>query len=449
MIKLSLDECTQRIKRRSALKALITSAHPDKKGVIIIGADNERQREAFYQDSTFFYYVGLEEPSVVFYQHLESDPVLYEPDYGTNRLVWVSGAYDAAYLDHLGITESIPLGQKVSGYALDAFSPVGHYQNLIDAITHALARGEYLFIPVKDVADDCRFLIEKLAQHIPGMREKVIDISAYSATLRRKKEQQELEYMYKAIEITAIAQEAAAGVIQPGKRESDAHAAINYIFTEGQAVPAFASIVGSGKNSTVMHYVANDQVMNQGDVVVVDIGASYKRYCADVSRTYPVSGVFTQRQKEIYDIVLETQEYIAVRAKPGMWLNNADEPSKSLNHLTREYLKERGGYDKYFPHGIGHFVGLDVHDVGDSKIPLAIGDIITIEPGIYIPEERLGIRIEDMYWIVEGEAVCLSDGFPKTTIEIEELMRHATSKEQEVAPINMHDNFLPEFDVEN
>ena len=189
--------------------------------------------------------------------------------------------------------------------------------------------------------------------------------------------------------------------------------------------------------------------MNQGDVVVIDIGASYKRYCADVSRTYPVSGVFTQRQKELYDIVLETQEYIAAFAKPGMWLNNAEEPSKSLNHLAREFLKERGGYDTYFPHGIGHFVGLDVHDVGDSKIPLSKGDIITIEPGIYIPEERIGIRIEDMYWIVEGEAVCLSDSFPKTTIEIEELMRHNLVKDQEPAQKSMHDNFLSDFEVGN
>ncbi len=450
MIKLSLDECTQRIKRRAALKTLINEVHPDKKGALLIGASTEKTREPFYQDSAFFYYVGLEQPGVIFFQNGESEPVVYEPNYGRDRSVWVSESYDASYLDHLGISERLPLGEKISSYSLDAFSPVASYSTIVAIISQVIAQGDYLYIPLEDASDDVRSIIEKLCTHISGMREKIVDVSAQSAMLRRKKDQQELEYMYKAIEITSIAHEAAAGVIQPGRRESDVHAAINYIFTEGQAVPAFASIVGSGKNSTVLHYVANDQVILQGDVVVIDIGASYKRYCADVSRTYPVSGVFTQRQKEIYDIVLATQEYVAAMAKPGMWLHNPEEPTKSLHHLAREFLKEQGGYDVYMPHSIGHFVGLDVHDVGNCKIPLAKGDIITIEPGIYIPEERLGIRIEDMYWIVDGESVCLSDSFPKTTIELEELMRHNVvkdQKEQDVSAKNMHDTFLPDFEA--
>ncbi len=448
MIKLSLDECNQRIKRRAALKVLIKEKYPDKKGPILFFGGLEKTREPFYQDSTFFYFVGIQEPGVIFYEN-ENNAVLYEPSYESSRTLWVSDSYNSEIFEHIGIAERLPLGEKIKGYSLDIFGSIAIYKNIINVINQALDVDEHVFIVVEDASDDVRFVIERLCLAITSLRERIIDISLLSASLRRIKDQQELKNIYKAIEVTITAHEAAAGVIQPGKRESDVNAAINYIFTEGQTVPAFASIVGSGKNSTVLHYVDNDQVMLQGDLVVIDIGASFKRYCADISRTYPISGVFTQRQKELYDIVLETQDFIAASAKPGMWLNNPEVPSKSLHHLACEFLKEKGGYDKYFPHAIGHFIGLDVHDVGDAKRPLAKGDIITIEPGIYISEEKIGIRIEDMYWIVDGEAMCLSESFPKTTGEIEELMRSNSEKESDSSVKNMDDSFFPEFEEKN
>ena len=138
--------------------------------------------------------------------------------------------------------------------------------------------------------------------------------------------------------------------------------------------------------------------------------------------TYPVSGKFTKRQRELYDIVLDTQEYIAAIAKPGLWLSNKENPDMSLNHLARKYLNDQG-YGEYFPHGIGHFLGIDVHDVGDAAQALQAGDVITIEPGIYIPQEGIGIRIEDDYWIVEDGAVRLSEFIPKKAEEIEQMMQ--------------------------
>jgi Xaa-Pro aminopeptidase len=131
--------------------------------------------------------------------------------------------------------------------------------------------------------------------------------------------------------------------------------------------------------------------------------------------------MFTPRQREVYSIVLETQEYIAGVAQPGYWISNKDVPEKSLQHLALDYLKDQG-YDRYFIHGIGHFLGMDVHDVGDYKEPLKEGDVITIEPGIYIPEEQLGIRIEDNYWITSHGAVCMSEDLPREPHEIEEFM---------------------------
>ena len=169
--------------------------------------------------------------------------------------------------------------------------------------------------------------------------------------------------------------------------------------------------------------------MRNGDLVVVDIGAELGMYAADITRTYPVSGTFSKRQRELYDIVLATQQHIADISKPGLWLSNKEHPDKSLNHLARQFL-QKYGYDKYLPHGIGHFLGLDVHDVGDYSVPLQAGDIITIEPGIYIPEEGIGIRIEDDYWVVEDGVVCLSDGLSKEARDIEQMVQQSFENSQ-------------------
>ena len=132
----------------------------------------------------------------------------------------------------------------------------------------------------------------------------------------------------------------------------------------------------------------------------------------------------------MYNIVLETQTYIAECAKPGMWLKNKDKADKSLHHLAVKFLEKRG-YDKYFPHGIGHFLGLDVHDVGDYNDPLQEGDVITIEPGIYIPQESIGIRIEDNYWITKDGATCLSEHLPKQADDIELIVQQALHGEDD------------------
>ena len=200
--------------------------------------------------------------------------------------------------------------------------------------------------------------------------------------------------------------------------------------TASHARTSFPSIVAGGKNSTVLHYHENSGTLRNGDLVVVDIGAEYNNYCADLTRTYPVSGTFSKRQKEIYEVVLATQEYIASRAKPGMWLKNKDNVEQSLHHLAVKFLAQ-SGYDKYFPHGIGHFLGLDVHDVGDYTVPLQEGDVITIEPGIYIAEESIGIRIEDNYWITKDGAVCLSENLPKEVEDIEGFMQDILNRRDE------------------
>jgi Xaa-Pro aminopeptidase len=171
-----------------------------------------------------------------------------------------------------------------------------------------------------------------------------------------------------------------------------------------------------------LHYVENNQQIMEEDLVVVDIGAEYGLYAADLTRTYPANGKFTPRQREIYQLVLDTQQYIESIAKPGMYLKNSQYQDESLHHLAVGFLK-KAGYADYFVHGIGHYLGLDVHDVGDYSTPLMPGDVFTIEPGIYIPDEKLGVRIEDDYVMTDDGAVCLSFDLPRQPDEIERWMQ--------------------------
>ena len=268
-----------------------------------------------------------------------------------------------------------------------------------------------------------KFIIDRLSLFIPNLMQHIVDVSPLVAKLRRKKDISEIEKMYQAIGITEAAFQAAAHMLRPDCREAEIQAAMEYIFTENHATRAYPSIVAGGKRATVLHYNLNDGIIPAGDLVLIDAGAKFGNYCADITRVFPVTGKFSKRQKELYQIVLDTQMHVAEHARPGMWLSGASDAKMSLQHLAHEYLKKYG-YDKYFIHGIGHYLGLDVHDVGSRQEPLAPGDVITIEPGIYIPEEGIGIRIEDNFWILsDAEPMCMSEEIPKDIDLIEEMVQ--------------------------
>ncbi len=430
MNKKVTNEAAQRVIRRQELLENIRALHPEKQGALFLCAGFERDREPFFQDSSFHYFVGIDEPALVLYQPLEGGAVLYEPHYATDRSVWLPLKKDAKMLQEVGISKTAFLGKAVAGYSSDPFFSQESVTFLVERLTLLVEAQQFLFTPLSEISIESLIVLNQLYQYVPGLQGQLVDIAPLIGRVRRKKDMREIEHMYRAIEITAAAQEGAAESIEPGASEARVQAAIDYIFAEGCAVRAFPSIVGSGKNSTVLHYVDNKDVMQDGDLVVVDIGASYKHYAADITRTYPVSGTFSARQKEIYQCVLDAQTFVAEAAKPGMYLNHPDHQEKSLHHIAYNFFKEHGFAD-YFPHGIGHFVGLDVHDVGNRQEPLQPGDVITIEPGLYLAKEHLGVRIEDMYWIVEDGVVCLTEGIAKEIKDIEELMGSLRGDEQE------------------
>lgn len=395
-------------------------------GLIVLISNFEQETIRFRQESSFYYYTGITEAGLILTIDLTGATTLYTPCFSTNRAQWVSCVIEPGSVSaqKYNLDEVVYMGNPVTGYSLPLLFSEQDCDYLTNVLKdHAANKKSAIFTlnPAHPRAYvEQKVALDRLSRFVPDLANSLVDISSIVAHMRRKKSKDEIELMYKAVELTMVAQEGAACTIEEGKKEWAIQAGIEYVFRESGAYPAFPSIVASGKNSTVLHYTENNKTMQSGDLVVVDIGAEWEHYCADITRTYPVSGTFTKRQREVYKVVLATQEYIADLAKPGMWLNNKEKPEQSLNHLAHKFLAKHG-YEKYFPHGIGHFLGLDVHDVGDPAIPLEEGDVITIEPGIYIPEEKMGIRIEDDYWIIKDGSMCLSNDLPKSPDDIEEM----------------------------
>ncbi len=262
------------------------------------------------------------------------------------------------------------------------------------------------------------------------------DVRELVKSLRWKKDPSEIEMLRKAADASIAAQKAAIMAIHPGVSER----AISGILTgtllaNGCERPAYPSIVGSGLNSTVLHYSVNDAVMQSGDVVVIDAAGEYSMYASDITRTMPVNGHFSDRQREIYNIVLGAQTAAAQAFAAGKSrLYNAAHPEDSLDGVARAYIRTHGkdlhgaSLDKYFIHGLSHPVGIDVHDPFERTSVLDRGNVFTIEPGIYIPEEKIGVRIEDTYYVDEnGKLQDYVAGLPHTAEDIEALMQHGAA----------------------
>jgi Xaa-Pro aminopeptidase len=194
--------------------------------------------------------------------------------------------------------------------------------------------------------------------------------------------------------------------------------------------------VGTGFHSTVLHFNELDAQIKDGDVVLMDVGGQYSGYTADITRTIPANGRFTPRQREIYEIVLGAQNAALAALKPGMTLGGYG--SNSLYKIAYDYLNTHGtdreGHHlgQYFIHGLGHHIGLEVHDAGDSNRPLEPGMVVTMEPGLYLPEENIGVRIEDDVLVTPTGYRLLTARLPRTVDEIEQIMAAAKTASQPV-----------------
>ena len=261
------------------------------------------------------------------------------------------------------------------------------------------------------------------------LRTSTLDVKPMLAQLRVVKDQGEVDRIRHATEASIAAHMAALKMMKPGINEHDIDARMQYEFMKnGCERPAYAPIVGTGANATVLHYSADDAQIKAGDVVVMDVAGEYAMYASDITRTAPASGKFTDRQREIYNIVLGAQQAVIASFRQGKSrLSGRD--SDSLFRVAYDYINSHGKdlhgqpLGQYFIHGVGHYVGLEVHDPGDITTPIPRGAVFTVEPGIYIPEEKVGVRIEDIVWIsTDGRLVNLSAALPHTAEEIEAAM---------------------------
>ena len=255
--------------------------------------------------------------------------------------------------------------------------------------------------------------------------------------LRAIKTKEEIEVMQKAIDITNVAFKRLLQFIKPGTMEYQIEAEIMHSFLSQRATgQAYGSIIASGDRARTLHYVENNNECKDGELLLMDFGAEYGNYCADLTRTVPVNGKFTSRQKTVYNACLHLHKYAASILKPGISIVNytdkvGDEATKvfeKIGLLTKAAIKnedkENRAYRKYLYHGISHHLGIDVHDIGTRTEPIKAGMVFTVEPGIYIEEEQMGIRIENNFWITKNGNIDLMKNIPITVEAIETLMKN-------------------------
>jgi Xaa-Pro aminopeptidase len=374
---------------RSRRERLVRSVQDS---VVVLFAAPDQDLVEYRQENNFYYLTGFDEPDAMLLLDASSTP----------------------FEEYLFIPPRRPAEERWTGEKLgpgaDAERKTG-FQHVLPSSEFAAvlgrtaARGKTVY-GLKEDFERTRAIVSNL---------QMSDVGPLVAALRQVKSATELALLERAIQITMKAHEAAARTIAPGVMEYEVEAAIEYEFRRnGAERPGFPSIVGSGPFSTILHYDKSTRKMEAGDVVVVDIGAEYGGYSADITRTYPVSGKFSPRQREIYQIVLDAQDAGIRAVKPGVSMGNT-----GIHKVTSDLIRSKG-YGNNFIHGTSHHIGLHVHDVGSTN-RLEPGMVITVEPGIYIPEEQLGVRIEDDILVTADGYRILSD-FPRKIADIEALM---------------------------
>jgi Xaa-Pro aminopeptidase len=392
---------------------------------LVMGATDARgygDVGTFRQDPGFYYLTGVELPGAA---------LLLEPEHETLLLPARRPAIEAWTGPKLGPDEETA---ELLGF--EAVVDRDYSEVLVEArrrpvpglsgrLADRLRGGAELWVPFSagDTGPSSpeQRLVAELRDRLPSF--PVRDLSPVLAAMRLHKEAGELELMRRAVEATVAAMNAAAAHVGPAATEAEVEgAAFAALRASGAEGWSFPPIVGSGPAACVLHYDANRGALDAGELVVVDIGARYGYYCGDLTRTFPVSGRFTPRQRGLYDAVLAAYEAAVATLAPGSTIAAARRAAFAA--LEESDLAGDGGraLGQFFIHGIGHFLGLEAHDVGGESPELAAGMVVTVEPGVYLPGEGVGIRIEDDYLITEGGAENLSAKLPRDADAIEGLV---------------------------
>lgn len=398
-------------------------------GVIVLygyrDADVAASVTTFRQNEEFYYLTGWNQPDAI---------MLLAPQRSADGAPAELGK-EILYIPPHDRTEEKWTGPKLGPDDADAcartgFATVRNTAQFADDLRAALKKFPKLYTeltPQPESGEECfqRDEVSRLRGIAPHT--DTADLRPVVARMRAVKSAGEIELIRKAVNASVEAHLAAMNAVRPGAWEYAIAALMKYEFERrGCEWPAYPPIVGSGFFSTVLHYDEDSHQMQDGDVVVMDVAGSYSGYASDITRTLPVNGHFTPRQREIYDIVLGAQNAALAAAKPGAYI--AGQGPQGLNEIAYDYINTHGKdlhgqpLGQYFIHGVSHPIGLNVHDPMDYNRPLVPGMVITVEPGIYLPEEKIGVRIEDDILITADGHELLSRRLPRTVDEIEKIM---------------------------
>jgi Xaa-Pro aminopeptidase len=429
---------------RTQLAEFMRRMEQDSVAIIPAAPEATRSNDTHYryrQDSDFYYLTGFDEPEAI--------AVVAPAREGDDKFMLFVRPRDAEQETWVGRRAGVE--GALTRHGADAAFPVAEFREKLAELLNG-ARNVYYRLGVRSDLD------EMLVRQIGEMRTRsrqyiapasITDPATILGEMRLVKSVEEIELMQRAADIAASAHVEAMKTVRPGMMEYEIEALIEYIFRKsGASAPAYGSIVGGGANATILHYVTNDGELRDGDLLLVDAGAEFRGYASDITRTFPVNGRFTAPQRDIYEAVLAAQTACVEMIKPGVTMDELN--NRAIKMLTAEMVRlglltgdiekliEEKTYRRFFMHGIGHFLGLDVHDAGRYQVdgkarPLTPGVVITIEPGIYIAEDSenipdkyrgIGVRIEDDVLVTsEGHRVLTSKA-PKRIDEIERLMAH-------------------------
>ena len=398
-------------------------------GVVVLygydEADVAASVTSFRQNEQFYYLTGWNEPGAIMLlapkAHASGSApelgqeVLYIPSHDRREEKWTGPKLAPDDADAPART-GFQTVRDVSQFASDLQAALKGFPTIYTELSAESESGEECFQSE---------MVKKIRAIAPQAR--IGDLRGIVGRMRAVKTPGEIALIRKAVDASVAAHLAAMQAVKPGVWEYEISALMKYEFERrGCEWPAYPPIVGSGFFSTVLHYDQDWNQMQAGDVVVMDVAGSYSGYAADITRTLPVNGHFTPRQREIYEIVLGAQNAGLAAARPGVYIGRHG--AKGLNEIAYDYINSHGkdlhGHrlGEYFIHGLSHPIGLNVHDPLDYNRALEPGMVITMEPGIYLPEEKIGVRIEDDILITPVGNELLTRELPRSPDEIEKLM---------------------------
>lgn len=395
----------------AARRAALMKAMGD--GVAVIYAEGEDDAAGYRQSSDFFYLTGVVERGAI---------LVLAPTERTYREFLLLANRDPEAERWTGEREPLSAALRAK-YGFEKVSRSGQLMGLLMDLGSRSPTFWQVMRPRagSDAKPKDLEVYGKVQARVPGIATKTLGWTL--AMMRARHDEQELAIMQRSIRITEEGHRAAWAAIKPGATEGEVRAEAERVWRAlGSRRPAYESIVGSGPNATILHYPRSERTMEDGELLLMDMACEYAHYAADITRTLPVNGRFTAEQRKVYDTVLKAQAAAFALVKPGAYYEDLDKAARKVI--------EDAGYGDYFIHGLGHFVGLDVHDAGAYHRPLEAGMVLTLEPGIYIPEKKLGVRIEDQVVVTHNGARILSDGLPRTADDVERWMaeRRPTAK---------------------